>query len=67
MAQLAARDAQLAAAQARPAVLAEQAGELRRQLGKGFIHLIEAAVLRQPVSGKAEGPVAAAPIRTQAR
>jgi transposase len=34
VAQLADRDAQLAAAQARLALLAEQAGELRRQLGK---------------------------------
>jgi hypothetical protein len=63
---LAERDGQLEAAQARLAVLAEQIEELRAAAGQGLVHVVEAAVLGQPVCQEAAGPVAAAPVRAPA-
>jgi hypothetical protein len=58
-AQLAARDAQIAA-------LAAQVEELRRRLGKDSLDVVEAAVIRQPVQEEAAGPVAARQVRAPA-
>ena len=62
-AQLAARDADLEAALARLAVLADQVEEMRRRLGKDSSTSSKAPVVGQPVREEAQGPVAARPVR----
>jgi hypothetical protein len=64
-AELAAAGAALAAAEARIAALGDRVAELERRLGKDSGDVVEAAVVRQPVSEEAQGSVAAWPERAQ--